>query len=427
VNAAVPPSTALKQPGPAVNGQGDFWKLWLGQTATLAGDSFMIVALPLFAVTVLHVSVAQAALLPFALTLPFLVLSLPAGALLDRLPRRAVMLICDAVQVCAFGAIALLAWWHALAFPVLMVLLVASGSAAIFSQVACTTYLPSLIDDPDHLHRGNARLYLSESLSKTLGPVAAGPLVGLLGPIVAIAANAGTFLVSLLSLAWISRREPPLESRAKKRGWLLGDIREGLRYVVRHPVLEPVLTSGTIYIFFLSVLEASLVLYLKYDFGMSTIEIGLVLGLVGVSAPVGNLLSKRISDWLGMPRAMVLSVIVNVAGTAAMPLSGSLGWTVGLIAGGVLQGFGNAVFSPISLTLRQTLTPPQLLGRVNSVQRFMLWGMIPLGSLAASGIISLTNLATALWIGGVGTVLCLPGLVRRGIRRGWARPFEALS
>jgi MFS family permease len=398
--------------------QADFWKLWSGQLLSLMGDSFLILALPLFAVTELHVTTARAALLPFALSVPFLVVSLPAGALIDRWRRRTVMLVCDAAQAGAFGAIVLLAHLHALAFPVLMSLLAVSGCAAVFFQVACTSFLPGLVRDPDRLHQGNARLYLSQSVARTLGPVTAGPVISVLGPVGAIAANACSFLSSLLAVGGISHREsraPRRRDRARVR--LTSEIGQGLRFVLRHPVLEPVLSAGTVYVFFLSMLDATLVLYLRFSRGMPTGEIGIVLGLAAIGAPLGSIASKHLSHRWGTSGAMVLSAAINVAGTATMPLSATLGWTPGLIAGGLAQGFGDAVFGPISLTLRQNAAGPDLAGRVNSIQRFLLWGTIPLGSAAASATITLTGLPTTLWIGGLGTILCLPTLMRRGVRR----------
>ncbi|OKI04030.1 hypothetical protein A6A06_38690 [Streptomyces sp. CB02923] len=424
-SATTEPATGTGSKAQRPAAPGDFWKLWTGQSISLLGDSFMVVALPLFAVSVLHLSAAQAALTPFALNAPFLILSLPAGALIDRRRRRAVMLACDVTQAAVFGLIALAAWLHQLSFVLLMLLLVISGCALVFFQVAYTTYLPSLISDPDELHRGNSRLYLSESASKTLGPVAAGPLVAFFGPLATIALNAGSFLLSFGAITAIRHREPEPEAAPAERVGMVREIREGLSFVLRHPWLEPVLSAGAVYVFFLSVLEASLVLYLHYTWGMSTGEIGLVLGLAGLGYPVGSLLSKRIMDGIGTSRALILSLVVNILGCAAMPVFGSVGWTAGLIVGGILQGFANAVFGPISLTLRQTVTPPGLLGRVNSVQRFLLWGMVPLGSLAASAMISLAGLAGALWMGGIGTALSLPALARRRVRRGWSTPAEA--
>jgi len=102
-----------------------------------------------------------------------------------------------------------------------------------------------------------------------------------------------------------------------------------------------------------------------------------------------------------------------------MPTFGSIGGAVGaagLVAGSVVHSIGEGSFSPTALTLRQTLSPADLLGRVASVQRFLTWGAVALGSLLAAGTIAVAGLAGAMWIGAVGTVLCVPALLHRGIR-----------
>jgi hypothetical protein len=99
-----------------------------------------------------------------------------------------------------------------------------------------------------------------------------------------------------------------------------------------------------------------------------------------------------------------------------MPIMGHAGSVVGLVGGSVVHAFGEGVFGPTGLTLRQTVSPPDILARVNSVARFLIWGMMPLGSLLAALTIALNGLAAAMWIGALGTTLCLPVLLRRGIR-----------
>lgn len=163
---------------------------------SLLGDQFMVVALPLLAVTTLGVSAAQAALLPFALKLPFLVLGLPAGAILDRLRRRPVLIACDSVQAVSYLAVALLAVAQRLPFWLLLLLIGINGCATVFFQIASISYLPALLADPRSLQRGNIRLQLSESLSRSLGPALAGPLIAATGVASAVLANAGTFVIS---------------------------------------------------------------------------------------------------------------------------------------------------------------------------------------------------------------------------------------
>lgn len=399
----------------------DFGLLWAGQSLSLFGDQFMTLALPLLAVTVLGASPAQAALLPFALFVPFLPLGLPAGAIVDRLPRRTVMLVCDGVQVLAFGAIWVLAAAGGLTFPLLFALILVSGCAVVFFQVAYTSYLPSLYDEADALHRGNTRLALSESTAKALGPMAAGPVIAALGLVGAVAANMASFAASLASLALIRHREPSAAEpgTARESGWMRRDIAEGLRFALRHPMLRPVLVCGTTYVLFLSMVETSLVLYCRNILGLSPGWIGVVIGAAAAGYPIGNLLSARLIRRLGSPRTLVLAASVSVLGIVAMPALGSLGGptgAVGLVAGSVIHCVGEGAFSPTSLTMRQVLTPAALLGRVGSVQRFLLWGAIALGSLLAAGATALGGLTMAVWIGALGTVLCLPALLQRGIR-----------
>ncbi|MEW1836757.1 MFS transporter [Nonomuraea angiospora] len=397
----------------------DFGLLWAGQSLSLFGDQFMTLALPLLAVTVLGATPAQAALLPFAMFLPFLPLGLPAGAIVDRLPRRTVMLVCDGVQVISFGAIWVAAVTGVLSFPLLFALVLVSGCAVVFFQVAYTSYLPGLFPDPGELHTGNTRLALSESSAKAVGPMAAGPLIGLLGVAGALLANTLSFAASLVTLVAIRHREAPPAVTVRERGWVRRDVAAGLKFALGHPVLEPVIACGTVYVLFLSMVETSLVLYCRNVLGLSPQWIGIVVGAAAAGYPIGNLASAFLIRRLGSPRALMLAATVSVLGIVAMPAlgaaHGSLG-AAGLVVGSIVHCVGEGAFSPISLTLRQTQTPPELLGRVSAVQRFQLWGAVALGALLASVATALAGLEPTVWIGALGTILCLPALLRRGIR-----------
>ncbi len=394
----------------------DFGLLWAGQSLSLFGDQFMKLALPLVAVTALGVSPAQAALLPFALFLPFLPLGLPAGAIVDRLPRRTVMLVCDGVQAVAFGAVWVLLAAGLLTFPLLLGLVLLSGCAVVFFQVAYSSYLPTLIHDRERLHTGNARLSLSESAANAVGPMVAGPLIHALGVVGAIAANVVSFLASVLSLTLIRHREPVRQAAARERGWLRRDIVEGLRFVAGHPLLEPIISCGTTYVLFLSMVETSLVLYCRDVLGLSPQWIGVVLGAAAAGFPIGNLASARLVRRFGAPRTLVGAAALSVAGLLSMPVLGAQVGAVGLVAGSIVHCVGEGAFGPTSLTVRHTAAPAELLGRVGSVHRFLIWGAMSLGALLAAAVTALAGLSAAVWIGAFGTALCLPALVRRGVR-----------
>jgi MFS family permease len=320
----------------------DFGLLWAGQSLSLLGDQFMVIGLPLLAVTVLGVSVAQAALLPFALFLPFLLLGLPAGAVLDRMRRRPVLIVCDLAQLASYLTIAVLAAAHLLPFWLLMLLVGVCGCATVFFQVAYSSYLPTLFADPRALQRGNARLFFSESVSRSVGPMLAGPLIQVVGLVVGVFANVATFAFSVLTLLGIRHREEPPRAARRERGWLGRDIREGLRFVARHPLLAPVFACGCVYVLFLSMVEAILVLYCVQVLHLNAASAGLVVGASALGFPVGNVLSTRLASRLGMPRTLVLGATVSVTGIVLMATAGSAGTALGLVAGSVLHGIARA-------------------------------------------------------------------------------------
>lgn len=405
--------------------------LWAGQSLNLFGDQFLVLALPLLAVQVIGVSASQAVLLPFAFFVPFLLFGLPAGVIVDQLPRRLTMIVCDTIQAVVFVVVTALAFSGTLMFPMLMLLVGISGTAVVFFQIAYTSYIPELFSEAQDLQRSNSRLFFSESMAKTLGPMAAGPVIAWLGAVTAIAVNAGTFVLSVLSLLTIKHRHPTTMRSVKKRdlGWMYRDIREGLHFVFRHQRLEPVIMCGVVYVMFSGMIESSLVLYCLNVLGLSSVTIGFVVGASAAGFPLGNLLCTKLVGRFGVARTLVVSAVVSVSGLILIPVAGSLGSIAGLIAVNVLHGIGEGIFGPTALTLRQTETPDHLLGRINSVQRFLVWGAVPIGSLITALTIKLSGLSGALWVGGLGTILCLPLLMRRGILNELLNPqgFNSVS
>lgn len=402
----------------SVKSKRDFGVLWAGQSLSLLGDQFMVIALPLLATQVIGATAAQAVLLPFALYVPFLLFGLQAGAVVDRMSRLNTMIVCDLIQALIFMFITILALSGVLSFLMLMVLVGFAGTAVVFFQISYTSFIPEIFADSENLQRANSRLFLSESLSKTLGPMVAGPLIAIMGITSSIGLNAVTFATSLLTLLALKRKKttsPISYTQQRKRGWMRRDIREGLYFVFTHKLLEPVITCGVVYVLFLSMIEASLVLYCVKELKLSTVEVGFVLGATAAGFPIGNLICTRIVTYFGNGKSLTLSAVTSVCGLVLIPVAGSAGSVVALVLASILHGIGEGSFGPIALTMRQTLSPENLLGRVNSVQRVMLWGAIALGSLMAGLATKFFGLSGSLWIGGFGTILCLPVLLRRGI------------
>ncbi|WP_407313832.1 MFS transporter [Pseudomonas sp. nanlin1] len=395
----------------------NFNLLWSGQSLSLLGNQFLVIALPFLAVETVGASAAQAVLLPFLMFVPFLAFGLPVGALIDRLPKRKTMILADLVQMLVYATVALMAMGGMLTFPMLMGLILIAGIATVFFQVAYNSFLPEIYSTASDLQKGNAKLFFSESIARTLGPVGAGPLITLFGPPMAILFNGCSFLMSIVTLGAISDASaaPAQHHAPSARTSIMADIKTGLKFVFAHPKLEPVFLCGAVYVLFLTVIETSLVLYCKDVLLLAPSVIGLVIGAAAIGFPIANLIAARLLNHFGMARTLVIAAATSVSGLFLIAVFGASGSIAGLIAASVLHGLGEGVFGPTSLTLRQTDTPLSLLGRVNSVQRFMIWGAIPLGSVMTSLIIKYAGLEWTLWVGGIGTALCLFPLIRRGI------------
>lgn len=395
----------------------NFRKLWAGQSLNLLGDQLLSVVLPLLAISVAHATISQAALLRFALFLPFLFFGLPAGAIVDRLSLKKTMITCDLFQAVIFLIVAILAITSYLNFFILLLLLFFSGIAIVFFQVSYSSFLPEIFSEKEGLHAGNTRLFFSESVARTLGPMIAGPIIAWFGIVTAIIINVATFICSVTSLLTIKLKETAIESpKQRTSGWLLRDIKEGLHFIVNHKKLEPVIFCGVVYVLFLSMVESSLVLFCYEILKLNPSEIGFVIGAATLGFPIGNLVSSRCVSRFGVARTLVMGAVIAVLGLSTIPIAGLLfNSIIGLILASVLHGVGEGIFGPTALTLRQTESPKALLGRVNSVQRFLIWGATPIGSLAASLVIKYAGLQNVLWIGGLGTVLCLVPLLRRDI------------
>ncbi|WP_143264505.1 MFS transporter, partial [Amycolatopsis kentuckyensis] len=206
-------------------GNRDFRLLWTGETTSMLGSMVASTALPLVAVVTLQASTFGVALLTAVAWLPWLVIGLPAGAWVDRLPKRPVMLICNTVSMAVFGSVPLVAAFGLLTMPYLLVAALLGGVAKVFFSLAYRAYLPTLVGKDDLLE-GNAKLDGSESATQVAGPGLAGLLAQAFGPVSGILVDAVSFGVSVLCVRAIRVRETVV---AAKRTPLRSQIAEGLR------------------------------------------------------------------------------------------------------------------------------------------------------------------------------------------------------
>jgi MFS family permease len=383
----------------------DFLKLWSAETVSQFGTQFTTLALPLTAVIVLHASVFAVAALNVVAFLPFVLVSLPAGVWVDRLRRRPILVAGDLSRAALLVSIPIayvldgLTIWHLYGVGFLV------GIATVFFDVAYQSYLPALVDRRQ-LVEGNSKLEISRSGSQLGGPGLAGLVVDWLSAPVAIFVDALSFLGSALFIFRIRKPERSVQSETGQRGRMRDEIAEGLRYVFRHPYLKSIAACTATFNFFGAFWGAVLLVYAVRVLDLRPAVIGLAFTLGNLGALCAAFTSSRLSKRFGVGPTIIGASIVGgpmfllVAfaphGNAALAVMGPaiLVWS-----------FTSVLYNVTQISLRQTITPERIQGRMNSVMRFIVWGTIPVGTLTGGALGASVGLKQTLIVGGIGCCL----------------------
>ncbi len=296
----------------------NFRLLWFGETVSSGGSSMAAVLVPLLAVTTLHASTFSVAALTAASYLPWLIIGLPAGAWVDRLPVRPLMIGCDVVAAALYASLPVLAWLGLLSIGDVLVIALLAGGANVLFATAYQVYLPSLVSGAD-LMEGNAKLQGSASMATIGGRGVAGMAAEGLGAAPAVLFNAASFLVSAACLLGI-RRTPP-ERTAPARTSLRAEIGQGARLIARDRSLRSITLYAAAGNLTYSGYNALLVVFLVKVAGFTAATTGLLLSTVGVGGLAGALIARRIGGRLGTPRAMQLTALITGAFALLIPLT----------------------------------------------------------------------------------------------------------
>ncbi|MEU8158299.1 MFS transporter [Micromonospora sp. NPDC048986] len=394
----------------------DFRLLWAGQAVSSVGSNVTTVALPLVAVAVLDAGTFQVAVLTAAAWLPWLLIGLPAGAWVDRLPRRPVMVICDLLCAVAFLSVPLAALLNRLTVAQLLVVALSAGAARVFFETADQVYLPVLLR-PGQLPEGNAKLQATQTVSYVVGPGLAGLIAQLTGAVAALLLDALTFLLSAVFLLRIRTREPRVRPSGRSPS-LRRDITEGLRFVIRDPYLRVLTLFGAASNIGLTGYQAVLVVFLVRELRL---EPGLVGGLVGVMSAggiIGALLATTVARRCGTARALLIAAALTGPPALLIPLAApgvGLAWPA---LGGLLIGLGVAIGNVVKGAFRQTYTPHHLLGRVTVSMHLLNYGTIPLAAVLAGATGARYGVQTAIvamtaWLAFTPLILLIGPIRRR--------------
>jgi hypothetical protein len=382
----------------------DYLLLVSAQGLSLTGREIESLVMPLL-VLGLTGSPVQAGFIAACQSVPYFVLSLLAGALVDRWDRKWVMLICDAVRVVAFGSIPIAWMTGALHIAQLYVVALAAGSAFVFYNIAEISALP-LVVGKDELTRATSSNTVIEWIGENAGPALGGVLIGLrkstaAGAVLAYTVQAGILFASLFFLAGIAKplRAPPSEMPRRP---LLAEVREGVVWLFAHREIRAMAFLAAALAVLFGPVQLAIIVLARQDFHAQPATIGLLFSTGGVAGILTTLTAPRFRRWFSAGTIIVYGTFFWVLGLAGMAMAGSVlvlgaGWAI-------LTGV-SGIRDVVSISYRLSLIPAEMQGRVNSVFRFVAWGLRP-ASLAFGGYaIGTFGPRPTLWVMTAGMVI----------------------
>lgn len=403
-----------------------FQWFWGGEAISQLGTQFTALALPVLAVSLLGATEWQVGALGAAETAAFLVVGLPAGAWIDRMLKRRVMITADLVRVLALAAIPAL-WvtgnlemWH------LYVVGAVVGVATVFFDVCYQSYIPILLPGTQ-VGEANSKLEATAQVARIGGPGLAGALLTIVSAPILLVADAVSYLVSALCI-WRVRDTETLPPAADRKS-LVHEIGEGLVFVFRHKILRRIVgTTATTNFFSVIAMTLQSILILR-ELGLGPAGLGLIFSVGAAGGLLGAVATPWFTRVIGEGTALSVSAVGFGIALLALPLSTvypAAALPV-LIVGSLLESFLVLVYNITQVTMRQRLCPPRLLGRMNASIRFVVWGVIPLGSLLSGALGTTIGLVPTLWIGFAGTVLGCVFVVFSPITRMKTLPSEEVA
>ncbi|GAA4089344.1 MFS transporter [Nonomuraea soli] len=379
-----------------------FHVLWASTSLTNLADGVLLVGVPLLAVS-LSADPLPVALVSVATTLPWLLLSLHAGAIADRADRRRIVAAAGWTRAAVLAGAATAAWFGWLSLPLLIAAVLLAGIAEVFADTAAQSVLPMTVAS-DRLPAANGRLTATQTLGNHFaGAPLAGLLVGLSASAVFGAAALLYLLGALVLIAMSGRfRVEPGAARTT----LTGDIGAGLRFLWRHRALRSLTAFTGLVNLSNGAYFAVFVLWVAGPgsaVGLTPQAYGLLAATLAVGAVAGSVLASALGGLLGQIRTLVLITLLNGV-LLLVPLLAPVTWAVFAAAAGL--GLANAVTNVIAVSRRQSLIPEELLGRVNAACRLVGSGAMPVGAALAGVVGAVAGVPVVFW---TAAALCLAG------------------
>lgn len=365
------------------------WSNLLAQAA----EQLSLAAVPMVAVLLLKAGPGEIGFLASIQSLPFLLLAMPLGLLADRMSRKRLMVLAESLRALALA----LLWLALLTDQVSIAALAVVGFMAAVGTVAFSVAAPSLVPalvGADDLARANGRLELARSTAFAAGPALAGALIAWTGASAAFVLSGMLSVSAVLCLRGV--REPVRASVAPRHPLL--ELQDGARWVWRSDLLRPIMFTSIAWNISWFMLQAAYVPYAMNDLRLNASGVGITLATYGVGMMVGALLAPRVVAALPFGQAILLGPYFSVL--AALTMAWSLYWPQGWLAAlsYFFFGVGPIIWTITSTTLRQTVTPRDMIGRVTSINIVVSTGARPLGAALGGWVGVNWPVSVSLWM-----------------------------
>ena len=393
-----------------------FGLLWFGEGVSLLGGATAGVLLPLVAVVAFHAGPGWMGLLSAAAWLPWLVVGLPAGAWVDRLAPRSVMIAADLIAALVVVSVPVAWWLHSLTLAQLLVVALLNGTCAVFFRTAYVALVPQVVVDHD-LERANGRLVGTESVAGIAGPGLAGLLTQVISAASGLVVDAASYLVSAACLWRV--RPAPRPPRPPEREPLRHQVRVGVRIVLADRWLRWLSGLGGLSNLGLTGYQALLVLYLVRELRVPPSAVGVLLALGAVGGVLGAALGAPVARRWGSGRASTWLLVLSGPPALLLPLAAPGPRVALVVVAGFLVGAFVVAGNVVRAAWRQRYVPADVLGRVVTAMQLVNYGTMPLGGLLAGGLAATLGTRTAIGLlAGVHLIACLGMLLSpfRGLR-----------
>jgi MFS family permease len=381
----------------------NFVKLWGAQTISGFGTQTAALAYPLTAILILNASSFQMGILRAISSAAAVIVGFFVGVLVDRVSRKALLIFADLGLAFLATLIAATAYFGVLRIEYLYVIQFFTSALSITSEITAMAFLPAVLKN-EELVEGNSKFAATASAATIAGPSISGILIEALTAPITILIDSVSFVFSALFVWSIQSPEIHIAQQKKERN-VLAEIAEGLRFVYKNPILRPLAEGIALHFLFMVVISTIFTLYVVRELGIDPFTLGLTVSGFGFGFLFGALAVKRLTARFGQGRVMISAALLNAFACLLVPLAGGSMTVYILFTAHLLLAFGMQIHGINLMSLRQSITPDSLQGRMNGSFRVVNVCMMMIGALASGFLGEQIGLRNTLFIGAAGMFL----------------------